>query len=950
MTNVKPGKPILNYGGRVFSKYQKHSYDDYKPNSWFFIQTLKNLSTANVEAMKIHHNIDLNPLTMISSGWFKYFLDEKQFSYLKSSDDFELYQLQPFNFINKTDFHSNKYIIHATENWSPRFSAKYQHLGNNFYSVSNTNSIEEALSDSRIFSIHNFPKRISLNRYAGGFLQSGENALHYLTTYRVLETIGITGKGQIINVVDSGVDRMHCLFYDPDHEVPVNKTDFSHRKIVRIDDWKDSLDHSDGHGTHVCGISLGNAYKQKSGMSLYNGVAPDAKLFMTDLGDAAIRDDVSADYDLSLTSQRQLEMGSYISSNSWGFFPNIHIITVLHDYEAYNNPNITFVFAAGNRGRDLTINSAGDSKLVLTVGNAVSPSIYTVEDSRSIVMVNENGDKVQLSENFGSRYWDLQRSEDSLQIIDKNIVQYEAGKQYNDNIVLISCSDLEKLEQNSTNGILAFITSQSCNNNFAKIASFNAKDSFKTISGFKKGTIFFEQVNYNSPRIGGSSSRGPTRRNILKPDVVAPGQPILSAKAGSPKRTSPGSCSASEIISKQGTSMAAPTISGLSALIMNYMEEKFGVKPITSYLLRALVINSCEPFDSSKNEPDTTSGFGIPRLTNTFPVNDDKKNLLFMDRLIIDQDQQYKFTFSVKQRGYRLCITMSYLDPPADAFEEEEKDNFPLFADLDLVVITPSGNLILGNQYESFKPEHFSTNERVLLDKAEAGQYTCYVKSAKEFPIKTGIAYAIAVSGNVNNDLKMELTNECIGTRCKCSSESFGYNCNEDIIVLSGKAEVDVTIKARDYKVYKLNVQNVTEKSPFKISLISKSSADNLMMCFSINEFKGIGSSMDCHKFATADSFTFDQELYPEIKNGTKIYMALYMISASSAKIKFSTDPLKVIWWTSLAFRLACGIAVGVIFTVLVVILIIKSIRYSRMNKDVLEDNTEIVNNTEVAI
>ncbi|KAL6911792.1 hypothetical protein ACP4OV_000597 [Aristida adscensionis] len=81
-----------------------------------------------------------------------------------------------------------------------------------------------------------------------------------------------------------------------------------------------------------------------------------------------------------------------------------------------------------------------------------------------------------------------------------------------------------------------------------------------------KGTVF---GNRNSPVVAGFSSRGPSKQNqgILKPDITGPGVNIL---AGVPRPTglmTPPNPLANKFDIMSGTSMAAPHLSGIAALI-----------------------------------------------------------------------------------------------------------------------------------------------------------------------------------------------------------------------------------------------------------------------------------------------------------------------------------------------------------------------------------------------
>jgi len=79
------------------------------------------------------------------------------------------------------------------------------------------------------------------------------------------------------------------------------------------------------------------------------------------------------------------------------------------------------------------------------------------------------------------------------------------------------------------------------------------------------------------------SSKGPTGDGRLKPDLVAPGEKIISCAAGSKKNKAsnqvPGH-GAAEYIEDSGTSMAAPHVSGVIAAFLSIRKEYIG-KPET---------------------------------------------------------------------------------------------------------------------------------------------------------------------------------------------------------------------------------------------------------------------------------------------------------------------------------------------------------------------------------
>jgi subtilisin family serine protease len=80
------------------------------------------------------------------------------------------------------------------------------------------------------------------------------------------------------------------------------------------------------------------------------------------------------------------------------------------------------------------------------------------------------------------------------------------------------------------------------------------------------------------------SSKGPTSDGRIKPDVVAPGLNISSARAGS-------SCGTME---ETGTSMACPLTAGAVTLVRDYLSRKHNMLNPSGPLVKAALINGAQ--------------------------------------------------------------------------------------------------------------------------------------------------------------------------------------------------------------------------------------------------------------------------------------------------------------------------------------------------------------------
>jgi len=207
---------------------------------------------------------------------------------------------------------------------------------------------------------------------------------------------GLRGQGQVIGVLDTGLDVDHCAFSDPSYGLPAINGDAGtevspgHRKVLAVDfywdeDWPDpgSNDWDDhGHGTHVAGSAAGD--NLADGLhSGFDGMAPAAKLVIQDGG---ARHDDCAELPGLGCPVRPLEpvfdqayrQGARIHTNSWGDeetvwpFNRYTERTADVDRFVWNHRDFLVLFAAGNEGPlGDTVGSPATGKNVVAVGATV---------------------------------------------------------------------------------------------------------------------------------------------------------------------------------------------------------------------------------------------------------------------------------------------------------------------------------------------------------------------------------------------------------------------------------------------------------------------------------------------------------------------------------------------------------------------------------------------------
>lgn len=202
------------------------------------------------------------------------------------------------------------------------------------------------------------------------------------------------------------------------------------------------------------------------------------------------------------------------------------------------------------------------------------------------------------------------------------------------------------------------------------------------------------------PAVTSFSSRGPTLDGRRKPDIMAPGEMIVSA-LGNTDDGSTIQTGTTQTLS--GTSMATPAVSGGAALVRQYFSDGWyphgrptageEFSPSGS-LLKAVLLNGTAPI--STNWPSNNVGWGRLWLDNSLYFGGQRRALRQWVRdngAGLETGDADEFTVDIATGG-ELRATLAWFDPEAALTSAAALVN-----DLDLIAIAPDGTEYAGNDF-----------------------------------------------------------------------------------------------------------------------------------------------------------------------------------------------------------------------------------------------------------
>ncbi len=262
-----------------------------------------------------------------------------------------------------------------------------------------------------------------------------------------------------------------------------------------------------------------------------------------------------------------------------------------------------------------------------------------------------------------------------------------------------------------------------------------------------------------------SSSVGPTLDGRIKPDLVAPGVMLCSARAQEAAFTTGAPCSLTNheddstplYMTLNGSSMATPVVAGAAAMARQYLREVAGISEPRSDLIRALLVNGADDL-GEPDVPNPSEGWGQLNLTNSLYPTKGGQNLsvLYDYGRALLPGHSFIYTFELFE-GVGFDATLAWNDREGSATADQNASR--LVNDLDLTIISPDGTAYRGNNFmdgtssSGGNRDQLNNLERVRLPTAEAGLWTIQIGHSGGFSQDFSLLFSAMAEERMEADL-----------------------------------------------------------------------------------------------------------------------------------------------------------------------------------------------------
>ena len=470
---------------------------------------------------------------------------------------------------------------------------------------------------------------------------------------------GVTGEGVTVAVVDGGIDSTHLEL----------KNRIIDRRLFRLPKLIDR-----DHGTHVAGI-IGAAADGQG----VTGVAPSVQFLDAELsiffrtfddrfgegeanyGEAMDAINWAAQKHEKLNATEKADIISMSQGwNAWeygrnGDDPMSQLI------DAIVSDGIVFVKSAGNEALrhatgTILANSTQEHRFYVDKAGDVEVTLLwnTEANDLDLAILNTSGNEIKASRTnqnvFFGKTWGKTYSDKTNYGIFYEQVTFNKGKGHY--MLQVEASTVQAAQGQVYE---VWVSHRPVYSQFVQ----SDKTHTVSVPGYSTKAITVGAVD-KSNQIADFSSWGPSTTDLMKPEVVAPGVNIYSTVA---------SYFGNKYDVKQGTSMAAPHVAGVAALILDAVgknsrgEWNFSPDEVKSAIVRGA--------EGLTNVPDSTYGAGLVRADQVifggtvrpkeklrFEINPRLTRLNY-GRYVLNAEPSLKVAISWQNPDHNLDVVLS---------------------------------------------------------------------------------------------------------------------------------------------------------------------------------------------------------------------------------------------------------------------------------------------------
>jgi hypothetical protein len=230
-------------------------------------------------------------------------------------------------------------------------------------------------------------------------------------------------------------------------------------------------------------------------------------------------------------------------------------------------------------------------------------------------------------------------------------------------------------------------------------------------------------------KVADSSSWGMADDGRLKVDVVARGVGVYSTDYKNDQHYS----------AKSGTSMAAPAVTGVAALLTQHYRNLVGQgKNLLSATLKGLLIHTAK--DLGNPGPDYIYGWGLVDAAEATEILTDTHGSQSANKVIEETYAGSTQVHEISSSGSQpLKATIVWTDPAGERAQDIYKPDDPslkLVNDLNIKIVSPSGKITYPWTLNPDAPDAFARRgvnfrdnvEQVLIENPEPGTYKIFVE------------------------------------------------------------------------------------------------------------------------------------------------------------------------------------------------------------------------------